>query len=153
MLWLTPSTERQEPRVSNREQRALADELADLPNLRECSKDDLRALADAGRVVTLPDGWAFVREGTPADAAYILLSGEAHVLVGRSVVDSLGAGAILGEMAYLDGGQRHATVATHGRVRAVRLDYDELDSLVKKHPGLKSVLQAADREHRGRKDS
>ena len=139
--------------MSNREQRALADELAGLPNLRDCSKDDLRALAEAGRVVTLPDGWAFVREGTPADAAYILLSGEAHVLLGRKVVDSIGAGAILGEMAYLDGGQRHASVATHGRVRALRLDYDELDALVKKREGLKNVLRAADREHRGGKDS
>jgi CRP/FNR family transcriptional regulator, cyclic AMP receptor protein len=153
MLWHTPSTERQEHRVSNREQRALVDELAKLPNLRECSKDDLRALAEAGRVVTLPDGWAFVREGTPADAAYILLEGEAHVLLGREVVDSIGPGAILGEMAYLDGGQRHATVATHGRVRAVRLDYDELDSLLKKRKGLENVLRAADREHRGRQES
>lgn len=139
--------------MSNREQRELVDELAGLPNLGECSKDDLRAIAESGHVVTLPDGWAFVREGTPADAVYILLAGEAHVLVGRTVVDSIGAGAILGEMAYLDGGQRHATVATHGRVRAVRLDYDDLDALLKKREGLKNVLRAADREHRGRNHS
>jgi CRP/FNR family transcriptional regulator, cyclic AMP receptor protein len=153
MLWRTPSIERQEHRVSNREQRALVDELSELPNLRECSKDDLRALAEAGRVVTLPDGWAFVQEGTPADAAYVLLSGEANVLVGRTIIASLGTGAIIGEMAYLDGGQRHATVATHGRVRALRLDYDELDALLKKRSGLKTVLRAADREHRGRTES
>jgi CRP/FNR family cyclic AMP-dependent transcriptional regulator len=139
--------------VSDREQRALAGELSELPNLRECSKDDLKALAEAGRVVTLPDGWAFVQEGTPADAAYILLSGEANVLVGRTIVATLGSGAIIGEMAYLDGGQRHATVATHGRVRALRLDYDVLDSLLKKREGLKNVLRAADREHRGRQES
>jgi len=137
----------------SKEQRTLVDQLAGLPNLRECSKDDLRALAESGTVVTLPDGWAFVHEGTPADAAYILLDGEANVLLGRKVIDSVGPGAILGEMAYLDGGQRHATVATHGRVRAMRLDYDKLDSVMKKHPGLKEFLRAADREHRGRSDS
>lgn len=139
--------------MSHREERELADELAGLPNLRECSKDDVRALAGAGRVVTLPDGWAFVQEGTPGDAAYILLSGEANVLVGRAIVATLGAGAIIGEMAYLEGGGRHATVATHGRVRAVRLDYDQLDELLKKRSSLKNVLRAANREHGGRTDS
>ena len=137
----------------SKEERALVDQLAGLPNLRGCSKDDIRALAESGTVVTLPDGWAFVHEGTPADAAYILLDGEANVLLGRKVIDSVGPGAILGEMAYLDGGQRHATVATHGRVRAMRLDYDKLDSVMKKHPGLEEFLRAVDREHRGHSDS
>lgn len=136
----------------NREERALADELAELPSLRNCGKDDISALAETGSVVTLPDGWAFVQEGTPADAAYVLLSGEANVLMGRTIIASLSAGAIIGEMAYLDGGQRHATVATHGRVRAMRLDYDKLNQLLSKRPALKDVLRAVDREHRGRKD-
>jgi CRP-like cAMP-binding protein len=139
--------------VLNREQRALADELAELPTLRECSKDDVQALAESGQVVTLPDGWAFVQQGTPADAAYVLLSGEANVLAGRAIIASLGSGAIIGEMAYLDGGQRHATVATHGRVRALRLDYDALEKLMKRRPALKDVLRAVDRQHRGRTES
>ena len=134
----------------NRDERALADELAELPSLQNCGKDDINALAETGSVVSLPDGWAFVQEGTPADAAYILLSGEANVLVGRTIIASLSAGAIIGEMAYLDGGQRHATVATHGRVRAKRLDYEKLDGVLKKRPGLRDVLRAVDREHRGR---
>lgn len=132
----------------SREKRELADELSQLPSLRACSKDDLSALADAGDVVTLPDGWAFVHEGTPADAAYILLEGEANVLAGRRIIASLAAGAIIGEMAFLDGGQRHATVATHGRVKAMRLNYDKLAPLLEKSPTLKGVLRAVDREHR-----
>jgi CRP/FNR family transcriptional regulator, cyclic AMP receptor protein len=136
-----------------KEQRVLVDELAALPNLRECSKGDLRALAESGTVVTLPDGWAFVHEGTPADAAYILLDGEANVLVGRKVINSVGPGALLGEMAYLDGGQRNATVATHGRVRAMRLDYEKLEAAMKRHPALRELLRAADREHRSSSQS
>jgi CRP-like cAMP-binding protein len=132
----------------SREKRELADELGRLPSLSVCSKDDMRALADAGDVVTLPDGWAFVHEGTPADAAYILLEGEANVLAGRTIIASLAPGAIIGEMAYLDGGQRHATVATHGRVKAMRLNYSKLGPLLEKSPALKNVLRAVDREHR-----
>ena len=75
------------------------------------------------------------------------------MLVGRAIVATLGPGAIIGEMAYLEGGGRHATVATHGRVRAVRLDYDQLDTLLEKRPSLKNVLRAASREHGGRAES
>jgi CRP-like cAMP-binding protein len=134
--------------VLHREERALADELAQLPSLRGCARGDLEALASCGRVVTLPGDWAFVHEGTPADAAYVLLDGEANVLAGRTIIASLAPGAIIGEMAYLDGGQRHATVTTHGRVRALRLNYDALGDLLAKHPALKDVLRAVDREHR-----
>jgi CRP-like cAMP-binding protein len=135
--------------VHNRKQRVLADELADLPSLRGCGKDDVRALADAGSVVTLPAGWAIVSEGTPGDAAYVLLDGSANVLAGRTVIATLAPGAILGEMAYIEGGQRKATVATSGRVRALRVDYDKLATLVDKRPALKEVLRATDLEHRG----
>ena len=43
-------------------------------------------------------------------------------------------------MAFLDGGQRHATVATHGRVKAMRLNYEKLGPLLEKSPALKGVL-------------
>lgn len=134
--------------MPNHDQRVLADELAGLPPLSDFGKADLRALAETGRVVTLPDGWAFVAEGTPADAVYVLLDGHANVLSGRTVIARLDPGAILGEMAYIEGGQRRATVATQGRVRALRLDYDKLGDLLDKRPGLKAVLQAIDLEHR-----
>ncbi len=132
----------------NREKRELAEELAKLPSLGSVASEDVEALAEAGDVVNLPDAWAFVHEGTPADAAYVLLSGEANVLMGRTIVASLTAGAIIGEMAYLDGGQRHATVSTHGRVRAMRVNYDKLTPLLDKRPALRDVLRAVDREHR-----
>jgi len=135
--------------VVNREKKELADELGKLPSLASATPDDLEALAEAGDVVTLPDQWAFVHEGTPADAAYILLSGEANVIMGRAIVASLAAGAIIGEMAYMDGGQRHATVSTHGRVRAMRINYDKLTPLLDKRPALRDVLRAVDRERRG----
>ena len=132
----------------NRETRELVKALKALPSLWAVGGDDLEALASSGESVTLPDGWAFVHEGTPADAAYILVEGEANVLMGRTIVATLAAGAIIGEMAYLDGGQRHATVATHGRVRALRIGYDKLTPLLQRHPALKDVLRAVDRERR-----
>lgn len=136
----------------NREKRELAEELGKLPSLSAATPEDLDALADAGDVVTLPDQWAFVHEGTPADAAYILLSGEANVIMGRNIVASLAAGAIIGEMAYIDGGQRHATVSTHGRVRAMRINYDKLTPLLEKRVALRDVLRAVDRERRAEND-
>ena len=134
--------------MPHREQRALAAELAGLPGFSACAKDDVRALADAGRAVTLPDGWAFVHEGTPADALYVLLEGAAKVLAGREVIADLAPGAIIGEMAYVEGGQRKASVATSGRVRALRVDYEKLGDLTAAHPALTDKLRETDLEHR-----
>jgi len=134
--------------VVNREKRELADELGKIPSLSAVGDEDLVALAEAGDVVSLPDAWAFVHEGTPADAAYVLLSGEANVIMGRAIVATLTSGAIIGEMAYMDGGQRHATVSTHGRVRAMRVNYDKLGPLLQTHAALRDVLRAVDRERR-----
>ena len=132
----------------NRDKRELAEELSQLPSLSSVSMSDLEALAGAGSVVNLPDAWAFVQEGTPADAAYVLLAGEANVIMGRTIVASLTAGAIIGEMAFVDGGQRHATVTTHGRVRAMRVNYEDLTPLLEEHTTLRDVLRAVDRERR-----
>ena len=133
----------------SREQRALADELGQFSSLNGCDKDDLRALAETGRVTTLPDGWSMLAEDTPADAAYVLLDGQAKVLSGRTEIATLSRGAIIGEMAFVEGGRRRAGVATSGRVRVLRLDYDKLRDLLTRRPALKQALEAADREHRG----
>lgn len=128
-------------------ERELAKHLATFSTMDGCTKDDLLDLAHAGEEVVVPDAWAFVREGEAADACYVLLSGAANVFHGRHLIARLAAGAVIGEMAYSDGGQRHATVSTQGRVRALRVEYPALHDLLERKPRLKAALSAAYREH------
>ena len=59
-------------------------------------------------------GQVILRENTPGDSAYIILSGEVEItkiIEGQRVVlDTLGPGSIFGEMSLLDGSPRSATV-------------------------------------------
>lgn len=125
----------------------LVPKLARFSTLAGCSKTDLMALARAGDLVVLPDAWAFIREGEAADACYILLDGAACVFHARRPVATIGTGAIIGEMAYAEGTQRQATVATRGPAQALRIDFARLNQLLASRPQLKAVLTAAYREH------
>ena len=108
----------------------------------------------SSRVRSNAAGTAEVEESRgAADAAYILLDGQATVLSGRTQIATLQRGDIIGEMAFVEGGRRKASVATSGRLRALRLDYDTLTELLAKRPALKDALEAADREHRGNRGS
>lgn len=70
---------------------------------------------------TFADGDVLVRQGQPADGAYILETGSTDILTalpggGDAVVARLGAGSVLGEMALLERGVRSATAIARGPV-------------------------------------
>jgi CRP/FNR family transcriptional regulator, cyclic AMP receptor protein len=56
------------------------------------SDDDLRRIARATRRTSTSGPWPLIREQTPSDACYILLSGEAGVYVGRTALPWWGRG-------------------------------------------------------------
>lgn len=60
----------------------------------------------------LPAGQALFREGDPGDLMYVLISGQARVSIGDLELETVGSGAILGEMAVIDGSPRSTTVTT-----------------------------------------
>jgi MFS family permease len=77
----------------------------------------LEQLARALEQVELPDGAVVVREGEPADALYVVVSGEVEVLARgereqEQLVRTLGARSCFGEIGLLRGGVRTATVRT-----------------------------------------
>ena len=132
----------------SREHRQLARELAAFPAFAGCLPDDLAALARAGRVASLPAHWTFVHEGTPADACYVLLEGEAQVRMHGEDRAALVAGAVVGEMALLSRSLRSASVVATTAVRALRVEYADLVALISSRPRLHDSLGAAYAEHR-----
>ena len=127
--------------MSHAEKRAIADQLGASVAFARCDRSDLDALVDAGKETSFPDGWPFVQEGTPADACYVLLSGTARVFRGRQEIAVLGIGDIIGEMAFVDGGQRTATVSASGQGKALRIEYDVLRELLAKRPRLRETME------------
>ena len=126
----------------DKDRQALGAELKGLALFSSVDAKAVEALAQTGRVVHLPAGWALISENTPADSSYVLLDGSTEVRHGAEVIATLNAGALVGEAALVQQRRRNATVITATEVRALRLGYDDLAPLFAKHPTLEAAFRA-----------
>ena len=72
--------------------------------------------------------------GQPGDTMYVVKEGEVEVLVNGKVVDTLGPGGILGEMALIDKQPRSATAVAKTDCKLVSVDEQRFQRLVKQTP-------------------
>lgn len=73
--------------------------------------------ASKPQIRRVPAGTALVREGDPGDELYLVLDGLLNVESGGRTIAQVGPGAILGELALLEGGRRTATLVAQTPVR------------------------------------
>lgn len=86
------------------------------------ARDAAQRLARQGTVLRLRDGATLCTEGELGRQAFVLLDGDARVLVGSGVV-TIGAGEVVGEIATLDPRRtRNATVLASGQVDVLVFD-------------------------------
>ena len=107
-------------------------------------KIEIFQLTDA--TVTLAPGECLFKDGDPSESAYVLLSGEADVIVNRrvsvgfevvtskQVVERAEAGSLLGEMALAENLPRSATVVAVTECKLVAIDQKRFQTLVQQHP-------------------
>jgi CRP/FNR family transcriptional regulator, cyclic AMP receptor protein len=112
--------------------------LAASPLFRGVDHAQLKLLALMAEARTFHDGEDLMVQGAEGDAAFVLLEGDAEVLVriaGRDTpVARLGQNDIVGEMALLTETPRTATVRARGTVRALRIDRAILLRLLQEFP-------------------
>jgi len=90
--------------------------------------------------VRFPQGDCLMREGSPGDACYFIVSGEVRVEVDRpdfdsnGVVSFMGPGAVCGEFGLLDDSPRSASVYAHTDVVTRRLSAGALRDLCDTDP-------------------
>lgn len=94
---------------------------------------------------TMKRGDVLVRQGDPADALYIVVSGRfAVTLEGRrEPITEIGPNQPLGEIAFLTGGVRTATVTAMRDSIVLRLGRAEFDQLTAKCPSIWRTLTSA----------
>jgi NTE family protein len=92
----------------------------------------------------LKRGEALVREGEEADALYIVVSGRFDVTAGgrKGSIATIGPGSPVGEIAFLAGGRRTATVTALRDSLVVRLERADFDRLCRETPGIWAALTA-----------
>lgn len=107
-------------------------------------KIDLFQPEDA--TTTLAPGEFLFHEGDTSEYAYVLVSGEADVIINRRIsagfevvtskqtVERAGVGSLLGEMALAENLPRSASVVAVSECKFVAIDQKRFQTLVQQHP-------------------
>jgi CRP/FNR family transcriptional regulator, cyclic AMP receptor protein len=98
-----------------------------------------RTLAALTELMDLNDGDVLVREGTSDDHLFIIISGALGVVrhpQGEPPVTlhTLVAGDFAGELSFIDGTERYASLQAVGSTRVMSLRRPQLESLLKSDP-------------------
>ena len=110
----------------------------------ELSPDDRRAMEAEVETMPLDRGAVLVRQGDLADALYVVVSGrfEVHIRGRAGAIAEIGAGSPIGEIAFLAGGERTATVIAARDSLVLRLGRAEFERLCQRAPGIWRTLTA-----------
>lgn len=94
--------------------------------------------------VRLEPGEILFRQGDKADALFFISEGRLTVTVDNGLLlDSVGPGAVIGEMALILGGERSATAQATTQTRLFSLDRHGLDRLGRERPDIVRALSSA----------
>jgi CRP/FNR family transcriptional regulator, cyclic AMP receptor protein len=117
-----------------------------VPIFAEIEPAKLKLLAFMSERVGFDPGKPLVRQGDPADAAYLIIEGHAEVMVetpaGPVIVATNGPNELVGEMGILCDAPRNATVRAKDRVVALRISKDPFMRMVREFPTMAvSIMQ------------
>jgi CRP-like cAMP-binding protein len=105
--------------------------LARVPLFEHLTKRELEFIAREGDEVDVPAGRVLIREGKPGDTFYVILEGEAEVVVGAKPRTVLKKGDFFGEISMLDRGLGTATVTTSKPSRLFVMSHAQFRDAIK----------------------
>ena len=109
-----------------------------IPFFADMEPARLKLLAFMSERVGYDPGKTLMRQGDPADAAYLIIEGEADIILegpaGPITVATLGANEIVGEIGILCDAPRNATVRAKERLVALRIARDPFMRMVREFP-------------------
>ena len=123
----------------NAAEKKLEERLALIPLLSGLSPESLKLFAREMRVDTVKEGERVFSQGDQGDTLYLIESGRVRVFGGvpggeEVVLDILGPGDVLGELALLDGETRSASVEALSNCTLLALDRDTFWEHLRAHP-------------------
>ncbi len=114
------------------------DILRNIPLFAKLEPAKLKLLAFTSERLNFAPGQPLFNQGDPGDAAYVIIDGEADVLVdtaaGKTRVAALSRNAIVGEIAILCDVPRTATVVAKSPLTVLRIAKDTFFRLVTEFP-------------------
>jgi CRP-like cAMP-binding protein len=116
------------------------DALAHIDLFQSLSRRDLAQVAEMTKAFEFVAGQAITAEGEQGGRFYVLLEGQADVVVGDDVVNTLKAGDYFGEISLIDGQPRTATIVARTPARTLSLSSWNFRPLLKEHPSIAEAV-------------
>jgi CRP-like cAMP-binding protein len=117
--------------------------LAGVPLFADCSRRELRAVAEAVDEVVVPAGTLLTKEGASGREFVVIVDGAAEVRRRGRKVNDLGSGDFLGEIALVSRGPRTATVRTTQPTHALVITAASFRALLRRTPSMQwKVMEA-----------
>src|SRR5262245_22632198 len=82
----------------------------------------------------VPAGHVLFQEGESGNIMFAVADGQVELTHGGAVIEKIGPGGIIGEMALVDEAPRSATATAATETRVVRVDRQHFIYLVQEHP-------------------
>jgi serine/threonine-protein kinase len=96
--------------VSSSKVEDVVDYIRTVPFFEEFERDHVKEIMNVSNIVKFRKGKVIVAEGEIDDSFFIILSGKAQVQKNKRLLAHIGRGECFGEMSYLSGQSRSATV-------------------------------------------
>lgn len=114
--------------------------LKEIPWLRDIDEQVFQRVVAAFRSRVYAVGAQLVREDASDDGMFVIVRGKVKIVINGSVVDVVGTGSVIGEMAVLTGQSRTATVVAVSPVTLLWISTSRLQSIMKMSPELENKL-------------
>lgn len=113
--------------------------LRELPLFANMDPSKLRLLAFTSERITYEPGDLVVKQGDAGDSAFVVLSGQAEVILenddgGETILYQIDGGQVVGELAMLCDTPRSATVRAHSELVALKLNREVFVELARQDP-------------------
>jgi CRP/FNR family transcriptional regulator, cyclic AMP receptor protein len=96
--------------------------------------------AHSSETVGYDAGQTIFETGDPGDFMYVVQEGELDILIGGRVVETVGEGGVVGELAVIDNIPRSATVVARTAAKVVPIDKKRFLFLLQNTPNFASQV-------------
>ena len=117
------------------------DEVRDkIPSFSDLSNDQVQSLIDVGNLIELDVGQTLCHEGDDSSAFFILLSGILKVRTGETLIGKVQAVDVVGEMGFITGMLRSATLEVEQGARLIAIAKDDFDRLLDEDDHMAAIV-------------
>ena len=114
--------------------------LRQLSWLSRLDEKEFRGVAKRFRIRSFPKGAKLLKEQEPDNGLFMIVEGKVKIEIRDLLMGDAGKGSVLGEMAFLTGHPRTATVVAESPVQVLWIRRAALKSIMKKSPQLENGL-------------